>query len=107
MVRSDSLDQGALDLGIAPASDSGLAVGRDVRRGGDESRRVERQATGKCLLLDHAAVGVAGRVAVAAGHDRVDEIVAALGRGFGHCGARDAKQPQPAHHIESEHETPQ
>jgi hypothetical protein len=87
VVRAHTLDQRTLDLGVAPASDPGLAVGCDVRRGGDESRRIEGQAAGKCLLLDHPTVRVVRRVAIATDHDRIDEIFAAFGRRFRSCGA--------------------
>jgi hypothetical protein len=83
MIGAQSLDQRLLDLGIAPASDSGLDIGRDVWSGGDEGRCRELQAAaGQCPLGDGLAVGSPGCVAVAAGHDRVDEITAALGGWF-------------------------
>ena len=44
MVRARSLDERALDLGVAPASDPGFPVRRDVGRGGGEGRRIEGEA---------------------------------------------------------------
>jgi hypothetical protein len=49
VIGPHSLDQRALDLGVAPASDSGLGVLGDVRRSGDEGRGVEGEAAGEGL----------------------------------------------------------
>jgi hypothetical protein len=43
------------------------------------------------MLLPSASRGVA----IAAGHDGIDEIAAALGRGFGDCDARGRQQQCP------------
>jgi len=61
VIRAHPFDQRALDLGVAPASDAGFDIGRDVRRGGDEGRRREFQAAaGKCLLGDGPAAASRG-----------------------------------------------
>ena len=68
---------------------------------------VECQAAGERLLGDRFAVGIARRVAVAAGHDGIDEIIAALGRRFRQlrrkAPLKDAKQhtPQMMHDLET------
>jgi hypothetical protein len=85
MTRPHSGHQRVLDLGIAPASNSGFGIGRDVRGGRDKGRRRQRQAaTRQGPVADRLAFGVARRVAIAAGHDGVDEIVAALDRRLRH-----------------------
>jgi hypothetical protein len=106
MIGTDALDQRTLDLGIAPASDSGIDIGRDIRRSGDESRRGEGEAAARQGVFDDGpAVGVARRVAIAAGHDGVDEITAAFGRWFSHRAIRcsqhqeAADEPDPKHVV--------
>ena len=74
--------QQLLDVGVAPRADAGFLVGRDVRRGDVERRLVKAQAAGKILARDHVR-RTFGRMAIAAGHDGVDEIRAALDRRIG------------------------
>ena len=105
MIRAHSLHQRTLDLGIAPASDSGFDVRRDVRRGSDESRGREYHAAGKRLLGNRLAVGIARGVAVTAGHDGVDEIAAPLGRRFSHGAAGNYRQ-HDARDADTKHDSP-
>jgi hypothetical protein len=64
---SDYLDKAGADEKATPAS------------------RERQAAARKCFLGDRRAVGVARRVAIAAGHDGVDEIAATLRGRFSHC----------------------
>jgi hypothetical protein len=104
MGRAHAFHQRALDLGIAPASDPGFDIGRDVRRGGVEDRRVECQSAGQRLLGDDVAGGIARGVAIAAGHDGVDEIIAALGRRFRPCAVKAGKQQHAACDSDPKHD---
>src|SRR6185312_7177289 len=83
VIGAHALDQGPLDLGLAPAADPGLDIGRDVRRSSEKGGRVEGEAAGEGLVGDDLAFAIARRMAVAAGHDGVDEIITVLDRGFG------------------------
>ena len=75
----------ALDLGIGPRADAGVAVGGDVRRDDREWRDVDGDASsGELLAGDGPPLCVLGGVAVAARHDRRHEVAAALER----CGLR-------------------
>jgi len=104
VIGADAFDQRALDLGVAPAADTGLAIGRDVRRGGDKGRRVEGEAAGQRFVRDDAALGIARRVAVAEGHDGVDEIVAALDRGFDQMHDKLPPEQQAAKEAVAKHD---
>jgi hypothetical protein len=78
-VRADALLQRGLDLRVGPIADAGLLVGRDVGRGDVERRFVETQAP-RQRLVELRAVRSHRRVAVVAGHHRIDQLLAALDR---------------------------
>ena len=76
-VRPHAGAQQVLDLRVGPGTDAGLLVLGDVRRRHLERRLVPRQAAGE-VLAGNVALRPFRRMAIAAGHDGVDEIVAAL-----------------------------
>ncbi len=82
-VRPLALLQRLLDVGIAPVADAGLLVLRDVRGGHLERRLVELEPARQIALEDRRAALALRRVAVLAGEDGVDEILAALDRRLG------------------------
>ena len=90
-VRPHPGAQQLLDVVVAPPSDAGLLVGCDVRRSDVERRLVEAQAAGKILARNHVR-RTFGRMAIAAGHDGVDEIRAALDRRVGASAADECQR---------------
>lgn len=106
MIGPHSLNQGTFDLGIAPAPDPGFDIAGDVRRGGDESRRRERQVARERLVGDRPAVGIARRMAIAAGHDGAYEIETALHRRFRRGGTRGCEQQHSNDDTDPNHPVP-
>ena len=93
-VRPHAGAQHLLDVGVAPGADAGLLVRRDVGRGHLERRLVpEFEAAGKRLVHDVAGRAFR-RVAVAAGQDAVDQIVAALDQRRLRVGSANRAAPQ-------------
>jgi len=97
---SARLISASLQLPI-PVSTSG-----DVRRGGEKGRRVEGEPAGERSVGDDPAFAVARRMAIAARHDGVDEIIAALDRRLG-ASAREQDARQDARqNASSQHDSP-
>jgi hypothetical protein len=95
------------DFGVAPLSDAGLRVGRDVGGGDIERRNVEVQSAGQ-RLVELRPVRSHRGMAIVAGHDGVDEIAAALGRRLRlrlrkSRGRHQSRKPQKtaSHHYQS------
>src|SRR3974390_1027901 len=76
-IALDTLAQHLLELGICVVADSGFVILRNVRRGHFERRLVPAQTTGKRLVHDLAGRPL-WRVAITAGENAVDQIIAAL-----------------------------
>src|ERR1700704_6239264 len=95
---SARLISASLQLPI-PVSISGVMFGAVAMKAGVVKVRPPENAFSAMVLLS-ASRGVA----IAAGHDGVDEIAATLGRGFSHCAA--CGQQQYASNADPKHDAP-
>ena len=103
-VRPHAGPQRMLDVVHAPLADAGLGVGRDIGALGREGGFVERlRPTGELLRHVQHAARSARRMAIVAGQQPVDQIVAARDRRLPRRCRRCRQQSYKSHHSEPNH----
>ena len=78
--RPYPVDERALEVGLAPGAETGVAIRRDVRALHRVGGRIPGLRSAGKSALHHEGRPLSRRVAAVAGHHRVDEIAAALQR---------------------------